>query len=148
MVTPSFLRAGLHVAPRDLFTPLTVTPAGVLDRVVSPELPLKDIVFPGVDEVARTVGMAGRRRAPIPGPTERPISFKAYVGKVTCTCPLCGHVEVEREYEEEGSDSIIANFGGDVILCHDSDRLFRESFPTQLLFFCDNHASRTELLSA
>jgi hypothetical protein len=83
---------------------LTVTPTGILDRIVLSELFLDVFAFSDVDEVARTVGRSGRPGVPIPGPTEFAISLKTYVDKVTGASPPCGHVDVKKEFGKEESD--------------------------------------------
>jgi hypothetical protein len=61
--------------------------------------------------------------------------LKADADKITGDCPLSGHAEVEKEYEEEESDQNARILGGDVILYDDSDWILRESFSIQVLFF-------------
>jgi hypothetical protein len=39
--------------------------------------------------------------APIPRPTEFAVNLKAYVDKVAGTCPLFGHIEIEKEESDE-----------------------------------------------
>jgi hypothetical protein len=74
---------------------LTVVPSEVLDRICIPEMALENYVFPEPTEAAVPLD-----RAPIPKPTEFAGSLKAYVDKLTRTCPLCGHSEGQKEEKE------------------------------------------------
>jgi hypothetical protein len=77
---------------------------------------------------------AGRRRAPIPGPTEFAISLKAYVDKVAVTCLLRGHREVQGDREEGENTSPIKSLSCGVIYSDQLNQIFRGSFPIHLLF--------------
>jgi hypothetical protein len=44
----TFVRAGFRLKPKNLLTPLTVTPADVLARIAMPEIGLEDCGFGGL----------------------------------------------------------------------------------------------------
>jgi hypothetical protein len=99
MVRWSFIRAGFFLNPDDLFGPLTVNPARVIDRIALPEIALEHLVAPETMRPPLSTDPLVRRRHQIPGPTEFAVSLRAYIDKVSGTYPLCGRSE-----EEESSD--------------------------------------------
>jgi hypothetical protein len=68
----------------------------VRERIVVPELSLKEFVFSPPDKALRAAERPAYQRGPIPGPTEFAISLKMYVDKVAVTCPLDGHGEIAK----------------------------------------------------
>jgi hypothetical protein len=66
MVKWSFVRAGFPLNAQDLLAPLTVTLDEVLNRIVSPEMRLEDLVFPQASGRPGRGGQASRRRTRMP----------------------------------------------------------------------------------
>jgi hypothetical protein len=91
MVRWSFRRAGFNLNSTQLLGPLTVNPAEVLERIAVPEMALQELVSLDPSTAPASSDRAIHRRARIPAPLEFAVSLKAYVDKVSGTCPLCGH---------------------------------------------------------
>ena len=101
MVRWSFSRAGFRLDPHNLFAPLTVNPAEVLDRLKVPDISLESFVSLGQEEDLSSTISSDHRRIRIPRPSEFAISLKAYADTVTGTCPLCGHAGRDESAREE-----------------------------------------------
>jgi hypothetical protein len=91
MVRWSFRRAGFNLNPIQLLGPLTVNPAKVLERITVPEMALQELVSLDPSVAPASSDKSIHRRARIPAPLEFAVSLKAYVDKVSGTCPFCGH---------------------------------------------------------
>jgi hypothetical protein len=100
----SFVWAEFRLNPKNLFAPLTVTPADVLARIAIPQIGLEDYIFGATPEGPLPAGRARHRRALVPGPTEFAVNLKTYVDKMAGTCLLCGHIEINEEETEEEND--------------------------------------------
>jgi hypothetical protein len=91
IVRHSFARAGILLHLGDMMGAVHIDSKVVLDRLVTPQIPVDEtFVFP-VEAVNEKYGKPKTRsRSPIPRPTPFAITLAAYVDKVTNKCPLCG----------------------------------------------------------
>jgi hypothetical protein len=145
MVRWSFIRAGLFLKLDDLFGPLTVNPAAVIDRIALPEIAIEHFVAPETTRSPLSTDRSVRRRDQIPGPIEFAVSLRAYIDNVSGTCPLCGHSEEEESSDdaESTSEYIVPPM---ILQCSDAnDPVLNGSVSSQLLFFCDDYYFRTDL---
>jgi hypothetical protein len=101
LVRWSFIRAGFRLDLENLFSPLTVNPQIVLERIAIPEIPIEEFATPETMTPQITMGGKLPRRHRIPRPHEFALSLQAQVDKAAGTCSLCDHVEEEDAFYEE-----------------------------------------------